>query len=155
MHSRRFYTFYLLYSVTIDREILSYNQNIFSVPVAIDKGVSITLVMDYKTQFKAPNGTSFDIQQRGRLFYLNSVSSQNNATTLMEWHKIKGHCNFHDLQKLQNVEGMKIVDNRQRKCAICTERQNLSVPEQKTGRESEKTFRICSLRFGWTNRSSS
>ena len=40
--------------------IPSYNQNIFSVPAAIDKGASITLDKDFKT-FKAPNGTSFDI----------------------------------------------------------------------------------------------
>ena len=99
----------------------SYNQNIFSVPAAIDKGACITLGKDFKT-FKAPNGRVFDIQQRGRLFCLNhSVSSKNNATTLMEWHKIMGHCNFNDLRKLQNVvQGMKIVDDRQCECAICT-----------------------------------
>ena len=101
--------------------IPSYNQNIFSVPAAIDKGASITLDKDFNT-FKAPNGTSFDIQQHGHLFYLNSVSSKNNATTLMEWHRIMGHCNFNDLQKLQNVvEGMKIVDDQQYECAICTQ----------------------------------
>ena len=48
--------------------IPSYNQNIFSVPAAIDKGASITLDKDFKT-FKAPNGISFDIQQRGRLLF--------------------------------------------------------------------------------------
>ena len=101
--------------------IPSYNQNIFSVPAAIDKGASITLDKGSKT-FKAPNGTSFDIQQRGRLFYLNSVSSKNYATTLMEWHRIMGHCNFNDLRKLQNVvEGMKIVDDQQYECAICAQ----------------------------------
>ena len=101
--------------------IPSYNQNIFSVPAAIDKGATITLDKDFKT-FKAPNGKSFDIQQCGRLFYLNSVSSKNNATTLMEWHRIMGHCNFNDLRKLQNVvEGMKIVDDQQYQCAICAQ----------------------------------
>ena len=101
--------------------IPSYNQNIFSVPAAIDKGASISLGKDAKT-FRAPNGTMFSIKQQGRLFYLNNVSSQNNASTLMEWHKIMGHCNFNDLRKLQSVvEGMKIVDDRQRECAICTQ----------------------------------
>ena len=39
----------------------------------------------------------------------------------MEWHKIMGHCNFNDLRKLQNVvQGMKIVDDRQCECTICT-----------------------------------
>ena len=101
--------------------IPSYNQNIFSVPAAIDKGGSITLEKDAKS-FRAPNGTMFSIKQQGRLFYLNNVSNQNNATTLMEWHKIMGHCNFNDLRKLQGVvEGMKIVDDRQCDCAICTQ----------------------------------
>lgn len=94
---------------------------IFSVPAAIDKGASITLGKDAKT-FRAPNGTRFSIKQQGRLFYLNNVSSQINATTLMEWHKIMGHCNFNDLCKLQSVvEGMKIVDDRQCECVICTQ----------------------------------
>ena len=79
--------------------IPSHNQSIFSFPAAIDKGASITLDKDFKA-FKTPNGTSFEIQQRGCLFYLNSVSFQNNTSTLMEWHRIMGHCNFDDLRKL-------------------------------------------------------
>ena len=101
--------------------IPSYTQNIFSVPAAIDRGASITLDKDAKN-LRAPNGTMFSIKQQGRLFYLNNISTQNNATTLMEWHKIMGHCNFNDLRKLQNVvEGMKIVDDRQCECTICTQ----------------------------------
>lgn len=93
----------------------------FSVPAAIDKGGKITLDK-YAKSFRAPNSTRFSIKQQGRLFYLNNVSNQNNATTLVEWHKIMGHCNFNDLRKLQGVvEGMKIVDDRQCDCAICTQ----------------------------------
>ena len=102
--------------------IPSYNQNIFSVPAALEKGASISLDKDVK-HFRAPNGTLFDIEQQGRLFYLNSVfSSQNKAGTLMEWHKIMGHCNFNDLRKLQGVvDGIKIADDQQCECAICTQ----------------------------------
>ena len=101
--------------------IPSYNQNIFSVPTAIDKGASITLEKDAKS-FRPPNGSVFSIKQQECLFYLTNVSCQNNATTLMEWHKIMGHCNFNDLRKLQGiVEGMKIVDDPQCDCAICTQ----------------------------------
>ena len=48
--------------------------------------------------FKARNGTMFGIEQKGRLYYLNSISSSSktNARSLMEWHKIMGHCNFQD-----------------------------------------------------------
>lgn len=72
---------------------------LFSVPAAIDKGGRITLDK-YAKSFRAPNSTMFSIKQQGRLFYLNNVSNQNNTTTLMEWHKIMGHCNFNDLHKL-------------------------------------------------------
>ena len=104
--------------------IPSYNQNIFSVPAAIEKGASFSLDK-YEKQFRAPNGTLFEIEQRGRLYYLNGISSsKSNASTLMEWHKIMGHCNFQDLRRLQNVvDGMKIVDNDHSKgeCAVCTQ----------------------------------
>ena len=90
-----------------------YNQNIFSVPAAIEKGANITLDKDTNS-FRAPNGTMFSTKQQGPLFYLNNVSCQNNATMLMEWHKIMGHCNFNDLRKLQGVvDGMKILDGQQ------------------------------------------
>ena len=102
--------------------IPSYKQNIFSVSAAIEKGASVSLEKEGK-YFKAPDGTIFGIEQKGRLYYLNSIScSKNNASSLMEWHKIMGHCNFQDLRKLQNVvEGMKIADEQQCGCAICTQ----------------------------------
>ena len=102
--------------------IPSYKQNIFSVSAAIAKGASVSLEKEGK-YFKVPNGTIFGIEQKGRLYYLNSISSsKNNASSLMQWHKIMGHCNFQDLQKLQNVvEGMKIADEQQCGCATCTQ----------------------------------
>ena len=88
--------------------IPSYKQNIFSVSAAIAKGASVSLENERK-YFKAPDGTMFGIEQKGRLYYLNSISSsKNNASSLIEWHKIMGHCNFQDLRKLQTVvDGMK------------------------------------------------
>ena len=102
--------------------IPSYKQNIFSVSAAIAKGASVSLDREGK-YFKAPDGTMFGIEQKGRLYYLNSISSsKTNASSLMEWHKIMGHCNFQDLRKLQNVvDGMKIADEQQCECAICTQ----------------------------------
>ena len=102
--------------------IPSYNQNIFSVSAAVEKGVNVNLNRKEK-YFEAPNGTKFEVEQKGRLYYLNSISSsQNNAISLMEWHKIMGHCNFQDLRKLANVvDGMKIADDKMCECAICTQ----------------------------------
>lgn len=78
--------------------IPSYTQNIFSVSAAVERGASINLNRKEK-YFKAPDGTKFEIEQKGRLYYLNSISSShNNASSLMEWHKIMGHCNFQDLR---------------------------------------------------------
>ena len=42
----------------------SYDQNIFSVPAAIEKRCSINLGKDAK-EFKAPDGTMFQVEQRG------------------------------------------------------------------------------------------
>ena len=79
----------------------------FSVSAVVEKGANVNLDRKEK-YFKTPNGTKFKIEQKGRLYYLNSISSsQNNASSLMEWHKIMGHCNFQDLRKLANV-----VENR-------------------------------------------
>ena len=100
--------------------IPSYKQNIFSVSASIANGASVSLEKERK-YFKAHDGTMFGIEQKGRLYYQNSMSSsKNNASSLIEWHKIMGHCNFQDLRKLQNVvDGMKIADEQQCGCAIC------------------------------------
>ena len=72
---------------------------------------------------KASDSTVLDTEQGGHLYYLNSVSSsKDNASTLMEWNKTMGHCNFDDLHKLQNVvDSMKITEDQECECVICTE----------------------------------
>ena len=102
--------------------IPSYKQNIFSVSAAIDKGASINLDKGGK-YFKARDGTTFDIQQKGRLYYLNSISSsQNNASSLLDWHRILGHCNFEDLRRLSGVvKGMKVSSDQSHECVICSQ----------------------------------
>jgi hypothetical protein len=77
----------------------SYDQNIFSVHAAIERGASISLDKQVK-QLKCPDGTTFGMEQKGRLYYLNSISSsKNSACSFHEWHKILGHCNYGDVQK--------------------------------------------------------
>lgn len=64
--------------------IPSYKQNIFSVSAAIVKGASVSLDREGK-YFKTPDGSMFGIEQKRRLYYLNSISSsKNNASSLME-----------------------------------------------------------------------
>ena len=77
----------------------SYKQDIFSVNAAVEEGGSISLDKQNK-RFKSSDGATFNIEQVGRLYYLNSISSsKNNASTLLEWHRILGHCNFSDIKK--------------------------------------------------------
>ena len=102
--------------------IPSYKQNILSVPAAVNGGASINLDQQV-SQYKDANGKLFDIEQKGRLYYLNSISSsKNSASSVMEWHKILGHCNLKDVRKLQSVvEGMKIADDEEVDCEVCTQ----------------------------------
>ena len=65
--------------------IPSYQQNIFSVPAAIERGAAVSLDRQVR-EYRDPEGIVFGIEQVGKLHYLNSISSsQNNASSLMEW----------------------------------------------------------------------
>ena len=100
----------------------SYQQSIFSVHAAVERGASVSLGKDVK-KLQCPDGTTFEIKQTGRLYYLNSISSsKNNACSLNEWHKILGHCNYGDLRKLEGVvEGMRVTNYEEIECMLCTE----------------------------------
>ncbi|CAB4039167.1 Retrovirus-related Pol poly from transposon TNT 1-94, partial [Paramuricea clavata] len=100
----------------------SYQQDIFSVNAAIEEGASISLDKHSKS-FKSSDGAVFNIEQVGRLYYLNGISSsKNNAGTILEWHRILGHCNFSDIRKLENVvDGMKITSHKEVECKTCTQ----------------------------------
>ena len=99
----------------------SYKQDIFSVNAAVEEGGSISLDKQNK-RFKSSDGATFNIEQVGRLYYLNSISSsKNNASTLLGWHRILGHCNFSDIKKLESVvDGMKITSHEEKECKTCT-----------------------------------
>ena len=91
--------------------IPSYDQNIFSVSAEIDKGGTVNLDKQ-ASNYITEEGSVFEIKQKGQLYYLNSISSSsNNATSLKDWHKLLGHCNYTDIRKLEKVvDGMKITD---------------------------------------------
>ena len=100
----------------------SYQQSIFSVHAAVERGASVSLGKDVK-QLQCPDRTTFGIEQKGRLYYLNSISSsKNSACSLNEWHKIMGHCNYGDLRKLEGVvDGMRVTNYEEIECMLCTE----------------------------------
>ena len=91
--------------------IPSYNQNIFSVSAEVGRGGSVNLGKQV-SKYTTDEGYVFEIRQKGRLYYLNSVSaSNNNASSIEEWHRILGHGNYSDVRKLEKVvKGMKISD---------------------------------------------
>lgn len=103
--------------------IPSYSQDIFSVQAATSKGASVRFNPNC-AELRAPNGITFDVTKRGRLYYLNNVSSvskKNCTRSLAEWHRILGHCNFKDVKNLERVvDGMKIGSgNVDLNCETC------------------------------------
>ena len=100
--------------------IPSYSQNIISVSEVTKKGVRVFFGKD-EANLIAPNGTKFKIQQRGKLYYINSVMSEGpSCRTLKEWHETLGHLNKKDCLLLEGVvDGMKITEKQDFKCSTC------------------------------------
>ena len=65
--------------------------------------------------------TTFDIQERGKLYYVNSVvNSRQSRRFLNDWHIVLGHCNMRDITKLDgHVDGFKITDEDVGDCETC------------------------------------
>ena len=60
----------------------SYDQNI-SAQATVEGGASISLDKQIK-DLRCPDGTTFEINQRGRIYYLNSILSSKNSTCTFE-----------------------------------------------------------------------
>ena len=97
----------------------TYEQNIFSVQSATQKGATVTFTPKCP-KMKAPDGTVFDIEKQGN--YLNNVKGKNSVScTAVEWHKILGHCNMKDILKLESVvDGMCISSKEIHDCETCS-----------------------------------
>ena len=100
-----------------------------------DTGYSFT---QNSAELRAPDGTTFDIEKQGRLYFLNNTVAGNNKThTMHEWHKILGHCNVRDVCKLEGVvEGLKITDKGDLRCDVCVmgKCHNIGTGNQTSGR---------------------
>ena len=123
--------------------IPSYKQNIFSVQAAVKKGANVNFSPN-SAELIAPDGTSFDIKQSGRLYYLNSLSSSEKVSRdSKDWHKVMGHCNAHDVLALENVvDGMKISDKSDFNCEICTLGKMPQFRSRKPDKKASKLFEL-------------
>ena len=92
--------------------IPSYPQCIFSVQAATRSGARVNF--DGSTaELITKDGTKFPVTQYQRLYYLykNSVNPVR-SESIQVWHKIMGHCNVGDLNKLKAVsQGMNITNS--------------------------------------------
>ena len=100
--------------------IPSFSQDILSVHAATQQGVSVSFSKEC-ADLKTKNGTVFDIDKKGKLYFVNKMSSNNKMSrTLKEWHEILGHCNKDDVIKLSNVVDQMIVTDRDNFfCDVC------------------------------------
>ena len=100
--------------------IPTFKQDIISVKSVTRHGVKVIFGPD-NSQMIAPNGTIFNIAQKGKLYYINSIkSSPCKEKSLEEWHQIMGHCNENDVLKLEGVvKGMKISNKDDFQCSTC------------------------------------
>ena len=101
----------------------SYGQDIFSVHSATERGASVNFYPDV-AQLVTPDGTHFDIEKKGKLYFLNNVKSGTETSkSLSEWHNVLGHCNVNYILKLEKcVKGMKITNKSDAKnfqCDVC------------------------------------
>ncbi len=112
----------------------SFNQNIFSVKAATDKGAIVQFSKD-SGFLSSGNSVSnrFQIHKQGNLYFLNFINNKVNDTdninsvhtrTLQQWHETMGHCNIRDIIELEKVaDGMNISDCRKSKtnfeCETC------------------------------------
>ena len=98
----------------------SYNQDIFSVHAATERGCSVNFDPD-GAKLEAPDETIFDITKSGKLYFLNNIRPESVKTySLTQWHKILGHCNNDDVIRLESVvDGMKLSDKCKLNCSEC------------------------------------
>ena len=125
--------------------IPGYNQNILSVRKVTDKGAKVSFS---KTEsiMELPDGNVFDIEKRGKLYYLNHVRIiKKGKHTLHSWHKRMGHCNYKDLKALQKVvEGMHITDYTISKdvCGICVKGKQAQYRNRNPDRRAKTKYEL-------------
>ena len=100
----------------------TFSKNIISVSQAIKMGFKFNFNHIAKESMVSPNGNIFRIVTKGNLYYLNhTIVNSVISRSLDQWHRILGHQNFDDINKLPEVsDNMKIVkDKKPSQCEIC------------------------------------
>ena len=112
--------------------IPSYPQDILSVKAATANGATVVFKKG-KDVLIHRDGTKFHIHVHDRLYYLHTLNNDDDegdddqckgCHDMQTWHDILGHCNYNDIQKLQDVvDGMKIKGSTQKPphCEVCTQ----------------------------------
>ena len=125
--------------------IPSYKSDIFSVRAATKKGSSVIFTPEY-SQLTAKDGTTFELEDREKLYFLNKVSTGNkkiNSLTLQEWHILLGHCNVKDILKLEkSVKGMHISDKSEFDCETCVLGKMTQYMNRTPDRKAEKRLEL-------------
>ena len=121
----------------------SYKQDIFSVHAATESGASVLFTPNY-SKLKAADGTVFDIEKKGKLYYINNVNfPKSNSQTIQEWHRVLGHCNIRDLLKLPEVvDGMKISNKNNFDCDICAKGKMCQFRNRDADRRANKQLEL-------------
>ena len=127
----------------------SYNQTIFSVQSATENGASVTFHPDC-AQLQASDGTVFDINKEGKLYYLNAIKNIRSSTittkSIDDWHRVLGHCNVGDILKLEKcVDGMKINNKGNAKtfqCDTCIKGKMVQYRERLPDKRAESVLEL-------------
>ena len=101
--------------------IPTFKQDFISVSALTNKGVKVNFDKNHAEMITV-DGTKFKIEQRGKLYYVNSVNYSNVAKidSLENWHHTLGHCNVQDVLKLEKVvDGMVISEKQNFDCSTC------------------------------------
>ena len=104
----------------------SFKQNIVSVHAMTENGMEI-LFSPKSNHIVAPNGVTFDMNKKGKLYYLEEVTHTEDKASkvkirksLNDWHNILGHCNKDDLLSLEKGHpDMEITDKKDINCGTC------------------------------------
>ena len=100
--------------------IPTYPQCIFSVQAATKNGATVNFNAN-PAELVTKDGTTFPIQQQGRLYHLcKSSIAEKRSGSLEMWYTVLGHGNVDDVTKLEHVvQGVKIVDDSKFDCEAC------------------------------------
>ncbi len=116
----------------------SFPTSLFSVRAAADAGAKVVFTQNMSAL--SIGNTHFDIRRQGNLYFLPTYqheqifTSANTTKTLQEWHRVLGHMNKEDIERLEKVtNGMNIIKSGscEKICDVCIENKITKQPKSK------------------------